>query len=109
MKKFIIAIILIGSTGVLVSFLGTNAVSGYKDPEVLIDSVSRKVDSLLNLMTLEEKIGQMNQYNGFWDVTGPVPSGGDAAKKYEDLRKGLVGSMINVHGVKNVKAVQKIA
>ncbi len=109
MKKFIIAIILIGSTGVLVSFLGTNAVSGYKDPEVQIDSVSRKVDSLLNLMTLEEKIGQMNQYNGFWDVTGPVPSGGDAAKKYEDLRKGLVGSMINVHGVKNVKAVQKIA
>jgi hypothetical protein len=22
-------------------------------------------------MTLEEKIGQLNQYNGFWEITGP--------------------------------------
>lgn len=60
-------------------------------------------------MTLEEKIGQMNQYNGFWDVTGPVPENGDQAKKYEHLRKGYVGSMLNVRGVKDVRAVQKIA
>lgn len=71
--------------------------------------IDRKVDSVLNLMTLEEKIGQMNQYNGFWDVTGPVPNDGDAAKKYEHLRKGLVGSMLNVRGVTNVKKVQRIA
>ena len=36
-------------------------------------SIDFKVDSVLTLMTLEEKIGQMNQYNGFWDVTGPTP------------------------------------
>jgi beta-glucosidase len=24
-------------------------------------------------MTLEEKIGQLNQYNGFWEITGPSP------------------------------------
>lgn len=72
-------------------------------------TIEAKVDSLLSIMTLEEKIGQMNQYNGFWDVTGPVPKNGDAAKKYEDLRKGYVGSMLNVKGVKDVKAVQKIA
>lgn len=60
-------------------------------------------------MTLEEKIGQMNQYNGFWDFTGPSPENGDAAKKYEHLRKGWVGSMLNVRGVENVRAVQKIA
>ena len=59
-------------------------------------------------MTLEEKVGQMNQYNGFWDVTGPSPKGGDAEKKYEHLRKGMVGSMLNIRGVKEVKAVQKI-
>ncbi|MDP2058185.1 MAG: glycoside hydrolase family 3 N-terminal domain-containing protein, partial [Flavobacteriaceae bacterium] len=69
----------------------------------------QKVDSILSLMTLEEKIGQMNQYNGFWEVTGPAPEGGDAAIKYEQLRKGLVGSMLNVNGVENVRAVQKIA
>ena len=36
-------------------------------------SVEDKVEALLSKMTLEEKIGQMNQYNGFWDVTGPAP------------------------------------
>ena len=73
------------------------------------DYLKEKVDSLLSLMTLKEKIGQMNQYNGFWNVTGPAPEGGDAAKKYEHLRSGLVGSMLNVRGVEQVKAVQKIA
>ena len=68
-----------------------------------------RVDSLLTLMTLEEKVGQLNQYNGFWDITGPTPKEGQAAKKYEDLKKGLVGSMLNVKGVKDVKALQKIA
>ena len=68
-----------------------------------------KIDSLLNIMTLEEKIGQMNQYNGFWEVTGPIPKEGAAAKKYEHLRKGWVGSMLNVKGVENVMEVQKIA
>ncbi|KJD34064.1 beta-glucosidase [Tamlana nanhaiensis] len=72
-------------------------------------SIENKVDSLLSIMTLEEKIGQMNQYNGFWDVTGPTPENGDAAKKYEHLRKGYVGSMLNVTGVENVRTVQKIA
>ena len=74
-----------------------------------IDSINTKVDSLLNIMTLDEKIGQMNQYNGFWDVTGPSPKGGDAKYKYENLKKGLVGSMLNIRGVKDITAVQKIA
>nr|WP_315251396.1 beta-glucosidase BglX [uncultured Flavobacterium sp.] len=72
-------------------------------------SIDKKVEILLKKMTLEEKVGQLNQYNGFWDVTGPTPKEGLAAKKYEDLKKGLVGSMLNVKGVKDVKALQKIA
>ena len=60
-------------------------------------------------MTLEEKIGQLNQYNGFWDVTGPEPKDGAAAIKYDHLKKGLVGSMLNIKGVKDVKKIQKIA
>lgn len=77
-----------------------------KDTNLEIES---KIDSLLKLMTVEEKVGQMNQYNGFWDVTGPAPEGGSAEKKYEHLRKGWVGSMLSVRGVKEVRAVQKIA
>ncbi len=70
--------------------------------------IDKKVDSVLALMTLMEKIGQMNQYNGFWDVTGPVPKESSAAKKYEHLKTGLVGSMLNVTGVDEVRKVQKI-
>lgn len=72
-------------------------------------TIDQRVNLLLEEMTLEEKIGQMNQYNGFWNVTGPAPQGGRAEKKYEDLKKGRVGSMLNVRGVKEVRAVQKIA
>ncbi|WP_044397560.1 beta-glucosidase BglX [Lacinutrix sp. Hel_I_90] len=71
--------------------------------------IEDKVNQLLSRMTLEEKIGQMNQYNGFWDLTGPEPKAGAAAKKYEHLRKGYVGSMLNVRGVSEVRKVQKIA
>ena len=71
--------------------------------------IEQKVEALLKQMTLEEKIGQMNQYSGFWDLTGPAPSNGDAAKKYEHLRKGYVGSMLNLRGVENVLKIQKIA
>lgn len=73
------------------------------------NAIEHKVDSVLRLMTLEEKVGQMNQYNGFWDVTGPTPAEGQAALKYENLKKGLVGSMLNVKGVKDTRALQKIA
>ncbi|PKH67417.1 beta-glucosidase BglX [Flavobacterium sp. ALD4] len=74
-----------------------------------INPIDARVDSILNLMTLEEKVGQLNQYNGFWEITGPSPKEGQAAKKYDDLKKGLVGSMLNVKGVKDVRALQKIA
>ena len=73
------------------------------------NAINQKVDSLLNIMTLEERIGPMNQYNGFWNATGPSPKEGNAADKYKHLEQGLVGSMLNVQGVENVRAVQKIA
>lgn len=72
--------------------------------------IEKSIDSLLGIMTLEEKIGQMNQYSGFWDATGPAPKDGDqTASKYANLKKGLVGSMLNVKGAKQVRALQKIA
>lgn len=72
-------------------------------------TIEERITLLMKEMTLEEKVGQMNQYNGFWDVTGPAPKGGNAELKYEHLRKGWVGSMLTVRGVKEVRAVQKIA
>lgn len=101
MKK----IIILFAFGLLLISCGKTNNTSSSNKEI----IDKKVDSLLALMTLEEKVGQMNQYNGFWDVTGPTPVEGHAAKKYEHLRKGWVGSMLNVAGVKNVRAVQKIA
>ena len=72
-------------------------------------TINQKVNVLLAQMTLEEKIGQMNQYSSFWDVTGPAPKEGSAAIQFEQLKKGLVGSMLNVHGVENVYKLQQIA
>ncbi|MDI1255611.1 MAG: beta-glucosidase BglX [Flavobacterium sp.] len=71
-------------------------------------TLEQRIDLLMKEMTIEEKVGQMNQYNGFWDVTGPAPKSGSAETKYEHLRKGWVGSMLTVRGTKEVRAVQKI-
>ncbi|WP_052752872.1 beta-glucosidase BglX [Kordia zhangzhouensis] len=92
-------------------FLGcvTNKKSGSQMEVMKEISVDQRVDSLLAKMTLEEKVGQMNLYNGFWDVTGPTPQGGSAKLKYEHLKKGWVGAMLNIRGVENVKEVQRIA
>ena len=68
-----------------------------------------RVSKLMRKMTLQEKIGQMNQYTGFFDVTGPAPTDGDNKVKYEQIKNGLVGSMLNVHGAEQVRAMQKLA
>lgn len=71
--------------------------------------LEEKINALLLKMTLEEKVGQMNQYNGFWEVTGPAPKDGDAKWKYDHLRKGMVGAVLNVKGTENVRKLQQIA
>ncbi len=73
------------------------------------DNIDQKVNILLSKMTLDEKVGQMVQYTGFYDATGPAPSESKAQKKLEHLKQGLVGSFLNVRGVEQVRALQKIA
>jgi len=85
----------------LISFVMTSIVAQNKNYEA-------QIDALLSKMTLEEKIGQMNQYNGFWDVTGPAPTGGGAKIKYEHLEKGWVGSMLNIRGTEQVRKIQEL-
>jgi beta-glucosidase len=72
------------------------------------DAIERAIDRLMSTMTLQEKIGQMNQYNGFWDVTGPAPKAGAEKFKYDHFKQGLVGSVLNVRGVQQVRKLQEL-
>lgn len=67
---------------------------------------SEKVDSVLKLMTLEEKIGQMNQYSSDQQATGPSRKD---STKLEQIRQGKVGSMLNVKGAANTRRFQEAA
>lgn len=69
-------------------------------------TINQRVDSVMRLMTLEEKIGQLNQYSGR-EVTGPLVKQND--NMLNDIKLGRVGSMLNVQGVKNTRQVQDVA
>ncbi|MCG9794043.1 beta-glucosidase BglX [Flavobacterium algicola] len=69
--------------------------------------IERKVDSVLGLMRLNEKIGQLVQYSGKWNATGPSSSNGDQ-HKLEKLKNGEVGSMLNIASVASIRETQKI-
>src|SRR5438270_13152932 len=62
-------------------------------------------DSILRLMTLEEKIGQLNQLPGMGTQTGPrAPVGGEAL-----VRSGGVGSFLGIFGAGYTRELQRIA
>ena len=91
-----------------VTFVCLTASFSFSQQKSAVDSIEIKVEALLQRMTLEEKVGQMNQYSGFWEVTGPAPKEGNAKQKYEHLKTGLVGSVLNVQGTTNVRKLQEI-
>lgn len=62
------------------------------------DDIERRVDSLLSVMTLEEKLGQMNQV-----------SPGDFEGLAAQIRRGEIGSILNYVDASLVNKVQKVA
>ncbi|MBS2099908.1 beta-glucosidase BglX [Carboxylicivirga linearis] len=68
----------------------------------------RFVEALLGKMTLEEKIGQMNQRTGQWEMTGPAPKNNNSQQLLEDLKNGHVGSMLNVVGAEATRKAQQL-
>ncbi len=67
---------------------------------------SNKVDSVLHLMTLEEKIGQLNQYTDDLTLTGPATVDNDKASQ---IKNGQVGSLLNSLGTTRVRSWQTMA
>ncbi|MDP4187869.1 MAG: glycoside hydrolase family 3 N-terminal domain-containing protein, partial [Bacteroidota bacterium] len=68
-------------------------------------NLDQKVNALLKRMTLEEKVGQLNQYTSSW-ATGPVSPEGN---KLQEIKEGKVGSLLNVKGVDKTRAMQAVA
>jgi len=71
--------------------------------------IDMKVEDLLSKMTLEEKIGQLNQYTARWEMTGPAPTGSSEQELLEEIKTGKVGSMLNVTGAEATMKAQKLA
>jgi beta-glucosidase len=69
-------------------------------------TINQKVDDLLQQMTLEEKIGQLNQYSGDNAATGPININ---SNKQSEIKKGLIGSMLNIMGTKYTRQYQDLA
>lgn len=68
-------------------------------------ALCQQVEVLLGQMTLEEKIGQMNQVAGSRDTTG-APANTDIEA---DVRTGRVGSVFNAFGVEFTRELQQQA
>jgi beta-glucosidase len=73
--------------------------------ENVFSSYEHKADSVIRLMTLDEKIGQLSLFTSDWSSTGP-----SIRKDYIELiRLGKAGSIFNAYTVDYVRSLQKVA
>lgn len=68
-------------------------------------SVDQKIDSILALMTLDEKIGQLALFTTDWGATGPTIREGYK----NDIRTGACGALFNSHGTAFTRELQRVA
>lgn len=85
------------------------SVQGKDNFRVSFDELSGKskkefIDGLLSRMTIEEKIGQLN-LPGYGNVE-PDAKKSDIASR---IRRGEVGGIFNINGVKSIRALQEVA
>lgn len=93
-------------TLIVILFLFTNC---QKDTSINQESPEAKIDSIISVMTLSEKIGQLTQFSGIGEMTGNSSSNENTLNKIEMIKKGMIGSFLNVVGVESTCRLQKIA
>lgn len=86
----------------LINSCKTTAPAGSKQTA---DPYISQVDSVLALMTLDEKIGQMTIFTTDWESTGPTIREG----YQNDIRNGSCGALFNSHTVAFTRKLQEIA
>ncbi len=87
----------------LLSLLSASQLS-YLDPSL---PVAERVEDLMLRMTLEEKIGQMNQYLGLSFLEREDQKSAD--QMLSQLRQGLIGSFLMVADLREANRLQEIA
>ncbi|MBO7071234.1 MAG: glycosyl hydrolase, partial [Bacteroidales bacterium] len=63
------------------------------------------VDSLMRVMTLEEKVGQTVLFTSDWSVTGPSMREG----YLNDIKAGLCGNLLNAYTADFTREIQRVA
>lgn len=90
---------------VLTTVIAASAIAATATAQTNKGQMDKFVDNLMNKMTLQEKIGQLNLPVSGDIVTGQAKSSDVAGK----IRNGHVGGLFNVKGVENIREIQKIA
>jgi len=94
---------------VLASFLVLGSGSQQTSESKPDDALDKRVKELLSKMTLEEKIGQLNQLSNPYQQTGTGVMTAREEKFDEMVANGEIGSFLNVLGVDETMRLQKIA
>lgn len=90
---------------VLTTVIAASSIAATATAQTNKGQMYKFVDNLMNKMTLQEKIGQLNLPVSGDIVTGQAKSSDVAGK----IRNGQVGGLFNVKGVENIREIQKIA
>lgn len=93
--------------GVIVLLLSLISIPGFSQKKSSASEVKMNqfISALMQKMTIDEKIGQLN-LPGAGDIVTGQASNSDIGKK---IREGLVGGLFNIKGVDKIKEVQKVA
>lgn len=83
--------------------------SACEKPALQQSNTAEKIDSLLSVMTLEEKAGQLNFLVGDLFNTGPTVRTSESDKFDELIRQGKITGLFNIHGAAYTARLQKIA
>ncbi len=95
MKRLLVLVL-----GFCVLTISAQKSTGSKDAKM-----DKFITDLMNKMTLEEKIGQLNLPSSGDITTGQAKSSNIAEK----IKKGQVGGLFNIKGVEKIRDVQRIA
>ncbi len=84
-------------------FIGLLITSGVlaTDPPEKNRTTEQKIKELIGKMTLDEKLGQMSQFD-------PSQFGGEDAMK-KSIKEGKVGSVLNIIGAEKINELQRVA